>query len=255
MKKRAFVRYSKQGKIVPGSLILTSGSFPQGSSTWNEVPADLCCLQPQDYSSCVALQGVGDESFNYGFTLQTRNNGGANMTGSIYWAPGEVEHFTLPANGDNYDFLYNFGDRAPHTVYLCINNPSQMQDFELGFGPGITTSLNNAYKLNGIDEWDSDNMQIISLDLTGLTSLRELTNTQSSLAFVNITDCTKLIDVNLSDASLYEITVDHILITLDNNGLLNGTVNLSGGASAAPSVAGAAAAANLTGKGWTVTTN
>ena len=43
MKKRAFVRYSKNGKIVPGSLILTSGSFPQGSSTWNEVPADLCC--------------------------------------------------------------------------------------------------------------------------------------------------------------------------------------------------------------------
>jgi hypothetical protein len=42
MKKRAFVRYSKQGKIVPGSLILTGGSFPQGPSTWNEVPADLC---------------------------------------------------------------------------------------------------------------------------------------------------------------------------------------------------------------------
>ena len=43
MKKRAFVRYSKQGKIVPGSLILTSGSHPSGPSTWNEVPADLCC--------------------------------------------------------------------------------------------------------------------------------------------------------------------------------------------------------------------
>lgn len=46
MKKRAFVRYSKNGKIVPGSLILTSGSYPQGSSTWNEVPADLCCDNP-----------------------------------------------------------------------------------------------------------------------------------------------------------------------------------------------------------------
>lgn len=46
MKKRAFVRYSKNGKIVPGSLILTAGSFPQGSSTWNEVPADLCCDNP-----------------------------------------------------------------------------------------------------------------------------------------------------------------------------------------------------------------
>lgn len=45
-KKRAFVRYSKNGKIVPGSLILTAGSFPQGSSTWNEVPADLCCDNP-----------------------------------------------------------------------------------------------------------------------------------------------------------------------------------------------------------------
>jgi hypothetical protein len=45
-RKRAFVRYSKNGKIVPGSLILTSGSFPQGSSTWNEVPADLCCDNP-----------------------------------------------------------------------------------------------------------------------------------------------------------------------------------------------------------------
>ncbi len=43
MKTRAFVRYSKKGKIVPGSLILTKGSYPQGSSTWREVPADLCC--------------------------------------------------------------------------------------------------------------------------------------------------------------------------------------------------------------------
>jgi hypothetical protein len=42
-KKRAFVRYSKQGKVVPGSLILTSGSHPNGPSTWKEIPADLCC--------------------------------------------------------------------------------------------------------------------------------------------------------------------------------------------------------------------
>lgn len=43
MKLRAFVRYSKKGKIVPGSLILTTGSYPKGSATWKEVPADLCC--------------------------------------------------------------------------------------------------------------------------------------------------------------------------------------------------------------------
>ena len=43
MKKRAFVRYSKQGKVVPGSLILTSGTYPKGPALWKEVPADLCC--------------------------------------------------------------------------------------------------------------------------------------------------------------------------------------------------------------------
>lgn len=51
MKKRAFVRYSDKGKIVPGSLILTGGSFPQGSSKWNEVPADLCCDVPVTLST------------------------------------------------------------------------------------------------------------------------------------------------------------------------------------------------------------
>jgi hypothetical protein len=43
-KKRAFVRYTKEGKIVPGSLILTNGSYPNGPAVWYEVPADLCCV-------------------------------------------------------------------------------------------------------------------------------------------------------------------------------------------------------------------
>jgi hypothetical protein len=64
-KKRAFVRYSKQGKIVPGSLIMTSGSFPSGPSTWNEVPADLCCTtsvyppNPASYNITVQNQYEG----------------------------------------------------------------------------------------------------------------------------------------------------------------------------------------------------
>ena len=252
MKKRAFVRYSKQGKIVPGSLILTAGSYPQGSSTWREVSADLCCLQPQDYSSCVALQAVGDGTFSYGFGLQTANSG-PNLTGSIYWTSGNVEHFSLPANGTTYSLGYNFGDQNLHTVYLCVNNPSQLRDFELGNGPGFTTSVNNAYKLNGIEEWDSDNMQIGSLDLSGLTSLTQLFHSSSMLAFVNITDCVKLNNVDLIDNSLFPQTVDHILTTLDNNGLSNGFVDVSGGTSAAPSVA--PVILNLQAKGWTVNTN
>jgi len=66
MKKRAFVRYSKQGKIVPGSLILTSGSYPNGPSTWNEVPADLCCttsvFPPNPASYTITVQNQYEDA-------------------------------------------------------------------------------------------------------------------------------------------------------------------------------------------------
>jgi hypothetical protein len=43
-KKRAFVRYTKSGKIVPGSLIITTnGGYPDKSSLWQEVTVDKCC--------------------------------------------------------------------------------------------------------------------------------------------------------------------------------------------------------------------
>jgi hypothetical protein len=155
-KKRAFVRYSKQGKIVPGSLILTSGSFPSGPSTWNEVPADLCCNTIKDYTCCIAIQVIADEvSGLYRFTLQTRN-GGPNVKGSVHWTSTESENFSIPADGDDYGFEYNFGDQIPHTVYLCIDNPNQIQDFEIGFGPGIAIAISNLQKLEGIEEWDGD---------------------------------------------------------------------------------------------------
>jgi hypothetical protein len=64
-KKRAFVRYSKQGKIVPGSLILTAGSHPNGPSTWKEVPADLCC----DGGGTIRLTSVSFSASSNSFSL------------------------------------------------------------------------------------------------------------------------------------------------------------------------------------------
>lgn len=255
MKKRAFVRYSKQGKIVPGSLILTAGSHPNGPSTWKEVSADLCCKISQDYSSCLALQGVPSETGEYGFSLDTFNRPGKYFSGTIYWGPGQEEHFNLPANGDTYDFFYDYNTSVPQTVYLCLDNPSLLQDFELGFGPGDTVSVNNAQAILGTEEWDSDDMNIYSLDLSNMKGLAQLYHCCSVLAHINITGSTSLIDVDLNTNALTVESVDHVLITLDNNGLSNGNVSLSGGTNAIPSVAGAAAVANLTGKGWVVATN
>jgi len=161
-KTRAFIRYLK-GKLVPGSLIFTNGEYPKApfsSGKWQELPYDLCCTPFSNCNSCVTLLGLPDEVGLYGFTLQTRENGGPNLTGTIYWDNGQQESFSLPANGNDYDFEYEYNDGLVHQVRLCVNNPSQIQDFELGFGPGITVGLTNASALNGIDEWDSDDMDI-----------------------------------------------------------------------------------------------
>jgi len=255
---KAYVRYDGQKKIVPGSLILRENKPTIGNFV-EIMPVNLCCGTTTVCDSCVTLQGVGEydeelETYYYGFTLQTRSSG-ANLTGTIHWTPSFSESFSLDADGDDYDFQYDFGDAIPHTVLLCVNNPSQIQDFELGFGPGDTVSLNNAIALNGLDEWDSDDMNIYSLDLTGLSSMDELYHCCSVLTHINITGCTNLDDVDLTDNNLTEASVDHVLISLDNYGLSNGYLVLSGGTNSIPSAAGDAAILSLQGKGWYVDVN
>jgi hypothetical protein len=75
------------------------------------------------------------------------------------------------------------------------------------------------------------------------------------LQHINITGCVNLDDVELEDNDLTESSVDHVLITLDDNGLSDGYVDLSGGTSATPSGLGLAAQASLVIKGWTVNVN
>ena len=48
--------------------------------------------------------------------------------------------------------------------------------------------------------------------------------------------------------------VDAVLVDLDTSGAVNGTIDISGN-NAAPGAPGVAAAASLTGKGWSVTTS
>lgn len=252
--KKAFVRYANN-KIVAGSLILADRAPKVG--VWKEVQADLCCnnTQPGGYTCCIAIQAIADgESGLYGFTLQTVN-GGANLTGSIQWTPTVSESFSLPATGSDYDFEYDLEGLIPHTVYLCIDNPSQIQDFEIGFGPGTSVAISNLQLLEGIDEWDGDNMGFTSLDFTGITTITQLFNGGTGLQHINITGCVNLDDVELDNNALTQASVDHVLITLDDNGLTGGFVGVSGGTNSAPSLAGSAAEASLILKGWSVNVN
>jgi hypothetical protein len=251
--KKGFVRYANN-KLVAGSLILADKAPKVG--VWKEVPADLCCNTVQDggYTCCIAIQAIADsESGLYGFTLQTRN-GGPNLTGSIQWTSVVSESFSLVADGSDYDFEYDLEGLIPHTVYLCIDNPSQIQDFEIGFGPGTAVGISNLQKLEGIDEWDGDGMGFTSLDFTGITTITQLFNVSTGLQHINITGCVNLDDVDLNNNDLTEASVDHVLITLDDNGLTDGFLYLDGGTNATPSATGLAIA-NLLVKNWSINYN
>jgi len=253
---KAWVRYDGNNNAVAGSLIFQKDKPKVGK--WKEfMDVNLCCPATPSggYECCIAIQAIADsETGLYGFTLQVRN-GGSNLTGSIQWTPTVSESFSLVANGNDYDFEYDLEGLIPHTVYLCIDNPSQIQDFEIGFGPGTAVAISNLQKLEGIDEWDGDNMGFTSLDFTGITTMTELFNGSTGLQHINITGCVNLDDVELDSNDLTEASVDHVLITLDNNGLTGGYIDLSGGTNATPSALGLAAEASLVIKGWTVFIN
>jgi len=253
---KAWVRYDGNNIAVAGSLIFQKSKPKVGK--WREYQdVNLCCLPPQEggYRCCVAIQAVPQtEVFLYGFSLECRDNGGPNLTGTIHWTSTESESFSIPPD-ETFDFFYNFPERIPYTVYLCVDNPEQIQDFEIGFGPGTSTAISNLYRLEGLDEWDGDDMAFTSLDFTGITTMTEIFNDNTGLQHINITGCVNLNDVQLYENNLTQYSVDHVLITLDNSGLSNGAVDVSGGTNASPSSAGLDAIGNLISKGWYVVYN
>jgi hypothetical protein len=252
---KAYSRFDGTGRIVPGSTVLRRNKPKVGN--WKEVQAYECCSPSLNtsYRCCIAIQAIADsETGLYGFTLQTVD-GGPNLTGSVQWTSVASESFSLVADESNYDFEYDFGDSIPHTVYLCIDNASQIQNFEIAFGPGNSVAISNLYQLEGINEWDGDDMEFNSLDFTGITTMTLLFNNDTGLVHINITGCVNLEEVELGGNALTEASVDHVLITLDDNGLTNGWVNLGGGTNSTPSALGLAAEASLILKGWSTSVN
>jgi len=122
-----------------------------------------------------------------------------------------------------------------------------------------------------------DNTQgSFSLNLSNCTTLADLrADTSSEVIGMNLTGCSGLTgifmpnvpnlvtvtlttmpaSVVMAGAALNVASVNAILIAADANGALSGTMDLSGGTSAAPTGAGITAKNNLIAKGWTVATN
>lgn len=71
-KKRAFVKYTKKGKIIPGSLIVTTSGGHPVDGVYKEVPEDLCCGGGGD---CTPLEAIGVAEITQEDLFSTTYNG------------------------------------------------------------------------------------------------------------------------------------------------------------------------------------
>ena len=110
-------------------------------------------------------------------------------------------------------------------------------------------------------EWiDMDQCGITgSINLSSISSLKGFDLSGNSAMTEVIISSTQSLgdgqDVNLFSCALTQQSVDNILVTLSNNGVSNGYVQLEGGTNAIPSATGLAAKEVLEGRGWSVDVN
>ncbi len=119
------------------------------------------------------------------------------------------------------------------------------------------SGFNSIYQIL-IDRTDN----IIVVGYGGQSSLASIDLNEVKIAGAYITTVesllgnSSLLQVNFGGNNLSVLAVDTVLSDLDTNGLLNGTLNLSGGTNAAPTGGGANPnLLSLAGKGWVINVN
>lgn len=101
-----------------------------------------------------------------------------------------------------------------------------------------------------------NNLLLPQVDLSSLIFAPGLFITGNpALTNVILTSAFTGINISLNDNALSAMSVDSILVAIDNASQSNGNLDLSGGTNAQPSVVGLTAVASLQGRGWTVSHN
>lgn len=157
-------------------------------------------------------------------------------------------------------------------VTLDVLNPTGTQDYSAQ-DPPITSA--SAINCVGITYLELSFNGIGSIDCSGCTGMTQLSMSDNALTSVDISGCSLLdslyldsnllttidisgkpllLSVTLHLNTLNQAAVDHVLTTLDSNGLSAGYLQLYGAGMAVPSITGQAAKTNLLGKLWTLAT-
>lgn len=232
-----------------------AGTNPKGIIDWGDGTHETFDFTNAYYSIYLShTYTTGDDN-----TLRTIKVYFTNPRGlsALYMDDGDVGGYILGISNMAAALI----DSTPIELYT-YNEPISFLDIadvpveyaDLG---GCPISNINVAGNTTLIEFGLYNDSVISeIDFTNCSNAEYIyVDNNANLTTVIIAGCPKLRYLIAPTCSLYQSSVDDILITLDNNGLTNGEVILSGGTNSAPSPASATAIANLIAKGWTVATN
>ena len=179
-------------------------------------------------------------------------------------------HFT--PTGESYEAgRVTFDMTAVNTVYLDATPPAQLSAYytkteidsfnvslpKLPTGSFVWWGYGASTFASGIDTDGTVSIAVGAVQFSSLVWMGDATSITCSGHVLTALPAIPPSCVTLvaSNNALTQTAVDNVLANLVTNGLSNGTVNLSGGTNAVPSVTGLASAAALTGDGWTVVVN
>ena len=206
-----------------GRKVLQDGTMGEWSSlllTTGEVPAEG------------SIQGIGTK-------LYLNTSGTApKITGSIILYPGHCPNLTHFYCQSNSILALDVSALTSLLYLYCYNNSISVLDVS------ALTSLLYLYCYNN---------SISVLDVSALTSLTKLQCQDNSISVLDVSALASLTNLQCYSNSLNSAMVDTVLCDMDGHGTNNGTLNIS--SNAAPGAGGTTCAGNLTGRGWTVTTD
>lgn len=146
------------------------------------------------------------------------------------------------------------GDNAITTLNLSANTALTMLDIGSTSIVAVDLSANTL-----LQNLSSGGNAITTFSLAGLVNLTGVDFNTCYLTTLDISTNTALVGLDVSANNLTVLAVNTILVNLDNAGLPNGSVDVSGQTPSAPPDSGppdgATAASDLNGNGWSVSTD
>jgi hypothetical protein len=234
-----------QGFSIGSCNSLTSISAPSLNNT------DAISISNNPNLILIDISGLTNSN---DFSISTNSSLTQSIFNSIIELNGQVD---ISNNSDLESISLNSLTTAGKII---IDDNSSLETIDLSSLDNIKVIAEDTG--NDILYIDENNSNLKSLDISGLITVPNgLIVLFSSTGFPNLEEVilNNAVDANnvdITNANLTQTSVDNILIALDTAGYSSGTVDLSGGTSAAPSVGtGQPAVTSLQGKGWSVTTN